>query len=106
MDPIELLKGALHVLEAAPVKFQIDFDPYWWWYDQKCIPMIRALTEVVNGADAIRVRERSEGGSDDRTVASSNSTNDPRPSTIERASQSREDQEKSELNPNAGLERI
>ena len=43
MTERELLEKAVKVLQAAPVKFRIDFDPYWQWYDKECRPTIELI---------------------------------------------------------------
>jgi hypothetical protein len=61
----------LKVLEDAPVKFRIDFPPYWDWYEQSCVPMMHKLRkEIEDGKQASIQDEQREhsGGNDGRVV--------------------------------------
>jgi len=49
----EVIMKALNALQSAPVKFRIDFDPYWLWYDGECVPAIKMMQEAL--ADEARM---------------------------------------------------
>ena len=73
MDQKEVYKKAMLVLQNAPVKFRIDFDPYWYWYEQECIPMIALLQKELEDGEPVGVHDeqRKDSGSDSGTVGNS-----------------------------------
>lgn len=53
----EVIELALQALKGAPHKHRIDFDPYWWWYEDSCVKTIAVLEKELESDDKIPAKQ-------------------------------------------------